>query len=138
MELQFKLLEIKNIQAPNFVLSPLELKDYIDFEVKRIYFLTHPTGDTGQHCHLNEKELFILVQGRTTAVVDRGNGKEDIMLLVPNNAMYVGNYVWHGFKDFSPDAILLALSSTNYNPKREDYIEDYATYQAKLKELGAA
>lgn len=138
MDFQFKQLEIKNIQAQNFVLSPLELKDYIDFDVKRIYLITHPTGDTGQHSHLNERELFVLVQGQATAVIDRGNGKEDIQLTVPKNAIYVGNYIWHGFKNLSPDAIILALSSTNYNPKREDYIEDYGAYQQKIKELKVA
>ncbi len=132
MQLEFKQFEIKKIDAPHFVMSPLELKDYIDFEVKRVYFITKPTGDTGQHCHLNEKELFLVQQGTCTAIIDRGNGKEEIALQGPTSAMYVGNYVWHGFKNLSADLVLMALSSTNYNPNREDYIEDYEKYKQEV------
>ena len=129
MELNFKKLEVNKIQASNFVMSPIELKDYIDFEVKRAYFVTNPTGDTGSHCHKVEKELFVMVQGSATAVIDQGNGLEEIEMISPSSAIYVGSYVWHHFKDFSSGAILLALSSTNYSPDRSDYIEDYEEYK---------
>lgn len=136
MQLQFKQFEVKKIQAPSFVMSPLELKEYINFEVKRVYFITSPTGNTSQHCHLKEEELFVMISGSCTAVIDRGNGLEDIPMNAPQSALYIGNYIWHGFKDFSKDAVLLAISSTNYNPNREDYIEDYEKYKQKLKDLG--
>lgn len=124
----FQKLQVKKIQAPNFVMSPLELKEYINFDVKRIYFISEPIGNTGQHCHMKEEELFIMTKGSCTAVIDRGNGLEDIELCGPTDAIYVANYIWHGFKDFSDDAVLLAVSSTNYNPNRSDYIEDYEEY----------
>jgi mannose-6-phosphate isomerase-like protein (cupin superfamily) len=133
MQQVFKKLEIKRIEAPSFVMSPLELKDYTDFEAKRIYFISNPTGPTGSHCHLNELELFVMIAGSCTAVIDQGNGLEEIKLTAPTDAIYVGNYVWHHFKDFSPDAVLLAVSSTNYNPNREDYIEDYEKFKEATK-----
>ena len=133
MQQIFKKLEVKKIQAPNFVMSPLEFKDFIDFEAKRIYFISNPTGPTGSHCHLNELELFVMITGSCTAVIDQGNGLEEIKLNAPIDALYVGNYVWHHFKDFSPDAVLLAVSSTNYNPNREDYIEDYEKFKEVTK-----
>ena len=55
----------------------------------------------------------------------------------PSSAMYVTNYVWHQFTNFSSDAILLALSSTNYNPNRSDYIEDYDAY-LKIRDTALA
>lgn len=126
---EFKVLEIKKISTPKFVMSPIELKDYIDFEVKRVYFITKPVAPTGAHCHKVEKEFFILVQGSCTAVIDRGQGLEEIPLCAPTSALYIPNFVWHHFKDFSSDAVLLALSSTNYNPNRSDYIEDYEDFK---------
>ena len=130
MNKKFELYTLFNNRNPDapFMLTPLELKDYIDFEVKRVYFISEPTDVSSQHCHLEEKELFILQQGTCTAVIDRGEGLEEIPLTGPKHAIYVPNYVWHGFKDFSSDAILLALSSTNYKPDRSDYIEDYNEY----------
>ena len=125
----FREAEIKKIVVPGkFTMSPIELKDYIDFEVKRVYYISKPEGMTGAHCHMEEKEFFILVAGTCTAVVDRGNGIEEIKMEAPTSALYISNYVWHHFKDFSADAVLLALSSTNYNPERKDYIEDYEQY----------
>lgn len=129
----FQKYHIKNIPTDNFVMNPVELKDYIDFEVKRIYYITDPKGDAGGHCHKTEKELFILVQGSCTAQIDRGEGLEDIPLSV-NDVIYVGTYIWHYFKDLSSDVILLALSSTNYDPSRFDYIEDYEEYKKIVQE----
>lgn len=130
--MKFQQFELKKIQAPNFLMSPVELKDYIDFEVKRVYFIAKTTGKTGAHCHKIEKEFFILQNGACVAVIDRGNGLEEIKMTGPSSALYVGEYVWHHFKDFSEDAILLALSSTNYKPDRSDYIEDYEEYKKTI------
>jgi len=124
----FAVYALKKVETPKFVMSPVELKEYIDFPVKRIYYITKPVAATGAHCHKVEEEFFIMMQGSATAVIDRGNGLEEFTLLGPSNALYVPNYVWHHFKDFSADAILLALSSTNYNPDRSDYIEDYQQF----------
>ena len=135
MLLKFQKLEIPKIKTEQFIMSPIELKDYIDFEVKRVYFISQPQSDAGGHCHKEELELFVMQQGSCTAVIDQGRGKEEIAMQAPQTVLYIGNYVWHYFKDFSQDAILLALSSTNYNPARSDYIEDYEEYQEFLKTL---
>ncbi|HEX8932002.1 MAG TPA: FdtA/QdtA family cupin domain-containing protein, partial [Patescibacteria group bacterium] len=125
MNNKFKIFDLKNILTDALTMTPLELRDYIDFAVKRVYFITHPKDATSQHCHLEEKEFFIMIQGSCTAVIDQGAGLEEILLTGPQKAIYAANYVWHGFKDFSSDAIILALSSTNYKADRSDYIEDY-------------
>jgi mannose-6-phosphate isomerase-like protein (cupin superfamily) len=136
MDLVYKVSQVKSIQAPNFIMHPAELKDFIDFEVKRVYYITNTTGATGAHCHLQEDELFILLQGTCTAVIDAGKGMQEITMK-QNDAHVVGNFVWHHFKDFSEDALLLALSSTNYNPDRSDYIEDYEQYlQVRQEKFG--
>ncbi len=128
-ELQFKRLTVDTKPGRNATMSVLELKDYIDFEVKRVYFIQDNTGDTSQHAHHQEKELFVMQKGGCTAVIDQGNGLEDIRLTSPNDAIFIGSYVWHGFKDFEPNSVLLALSSTNYSADRSDYLEDYQEYK---------
>lgn len=130
--MKFQIFQLKKIDTPRFVMSAVELKEYIDFEVKRVYFITYIKEATGAHCHKIEQEFFILQQGSCVAVIDQGNGLEEIPMIGPTSAMYVPPLVWHQFKDFSPDAVLLALSSTNYNPDRSDYVEDYEEFR-KLK-----
>lgn len=126
--LDFKQLQLKILQNEKATYAFAELKDFVDFEVKRIYFIQNCKEVTGQHCHKIEKEMFVMQRGSCVAIIDRGNGKEDILMNGPGDAIYVGNYVWHGFKNFSDDAILLALSSTNYSPDRSDYVEGYEEY----------
>ena len=127
--LQFGKYKIKIVQNERALYSFAELKEFFDWEVKRVYFIQECKEPTGQHCHKIEEEFFIMAKGSCTAVIDRGNGKEDVPLANIGDAIFVGNYVWHGFKDFSEDALLLALSSTNYSADRSDYIEDYTEYQ---------
>ena len=77
----FKLYTLDNkISAQfKFTLTPLELKEFIDFEIKRIYIIGNSEGgETSQHCHLEEKEFFIVVQGSCVAVIDKGDGLEEI------------------------------------------------------------
>lgn len=131
--MRYKLFTLKNIQAHNFLMTPLELKDYIDFDVKRVYFISSPTGDTGNHAHRqDEDEFFIQIQGNSTICVDDGHGIEEIPLNGPNSAINIPHMVWHGFKNLSSDCIILALTSTNYDASRTDYCENYEDFQKLL------
>ncbi len=126
---KFQTFTLKSIPTSRFIMSPVELKEYIDFEIKRVYFITEPKKESGAHCHKIEQEFFIMIQGISTAVIDQGQGIEEIKMQGPDSAIYVPPFVWHHFKDFSSNAILLALTSTNYNPDRSDYIEDYEEFR---------
>lgn len=133
----YKLFDLKNIQAPNFTMTALELKEYLDFTVKRVYFITSPVSEfkTGQHAHRqDEDEVFVQIQGSSTIIVDDGHGLEEIKLEGPKSAISIPHLVWHGFQDLSPDCIILALTSTNYDPSRTDYCEDYAEFQQLVRQ----
>ncbi|HSX40591.1 MAG TPA: FdtA/QdtA family cupin domain-containing protein [Candidatus Saccharimonadales bacterium] len=123
----FKKVTLDTKTTDKFVISIAELKDYIPFEVKRVYYLCDIKQPTSQHCHMIEEEFFVQVAGTSTAVIDKGEGREDISLSA-GEGIYVPSFVWHGFKNTSSDAIILALSSTNYSPDRSDYLEDYDAY----------
>jgi mannose-6-phosphate isomerase-like protein (cupin superfamily) len=122
--------KLTNIQTQHSQLIPLELKNFIDFEVKRIYFAKNFNANTNAHCHKIEKELFTVIKGQTTATVDNGQGIKYIKMSENEiNCIYIDNYVWHQFINNSSNLILLALSSTNYSPDRSDYIENYQKFQ---------
>lgn len=136
MDLEFRKFNILSVDNEKAFYNFLELKKYnIDFSIKRIYFVQDFKQQIiGGHCHKIEEEVFVIIKGRCTAVINRGHGKEEISFS-HGEAVYIRNYVWHEFKDFSEDLILLALSSTNYNPDRSDYVEDYEKYLQILKSL---
>lgn len=128
---EFKQFKLRTFPSRGYNLTPVEFKDAVPFEVKRVYYF-QDAGDgvqTGEHIHKIEEEVFIQIRGSSTAIIDRGQGKEEIAMRGPEDAIYVPNFVWHGFKNMSPDSVILALSSTNYNPTREDYVEDYEEFK---------
>lgn len=129
-KLIFRVLRAVRNATPNCFLDIMELKDYIDFVPLRIYFLHDFKNQlkAGGHCHLEEKELLVLLKGSCTAEIDAGDGIQEIEM-VPGMAFYVGNYVWHFFRNFSPDAVLLCVASTNYSSDRRDYVSDYGDFR---------
>lgn len=135
-ELKFKKMNLKSLTNERATYSFCELKDFIDWKVERVYFMQDIHADLGGHCHFEEKEFFIMSKGSCTAVIDQGNGLEEIRMEGPADGVYIGDHVWHAFKDFSEDAVLLALSSTNYREDRSDYCEDYEEYRTILKNKG--
>ncbi len=114
-----------------FTLIPLELKELIDFEVKRVYAIVDGQKPSGSHCHKVEKECFICFRGGVTAEVDEGVGLQNIKLS-QGQGLVVPPYVWHHFKDFLPGSVIVALSSTNYSSDRSDYINDYENFKKQV------
>lgn len=137
MPKDFKKITLKIFTNRGFNLTPVEFKDIVPFEVKRMYYFDSLKKEdkTGAHCHKIEEEVFIQAKGTATAIIDCGQGIEDWPLKA-GEAIYCPNYVWHGFKDSSTDALIIALSSTNYNPDRSDYIEDYELFKKMRAERG--
>jgi len=134
MPTKYKLSKVVSRDAPNFTMNPAELYQYlpenVDFKVKRIYWLTNPKGEkkSGQHAHTDEDEIFVVLKGEASIVLDEGSGKETLPLST-NDFIWVPRYVWHGFEKLSDDSIVLALSSTNYDPERKGYVEDYEKFK---------
>lgn len=135
-KLDFQQVNLKSLTNERATYSFCELKEFVNWKVERIYFIQDCKVATGAHCHFEENEMFVMAKGSCTAVIDRGNGIEEFPMTGPDSAIVVGNHVWHGFKDFSEDALFLAFSSTNYREDRSDYCEDYEEYRKILKEKG--
>ena len=76
--------------------------------------------------------MFFCVRGAVVAQIDEGSGMKDVVLK-PGDAMYVGTYIWHHFEIWDPGSVVVAVSSTPYNPKREDYITDYEEFKNSTK-----
>jgi dTDP-4-dehydrorhamnose 3,5-epimerase-like enzyme len=126
---KFKFFTLKSFKDERGSLVPIELKDYIDWEAKRVYYSYANQKDRGGHAHRIEKEFFICQQGSFIAKLHDGL-KWHEQKLNPNQAVFVNNMVWHEFTGFTKDAILLAISSTNYDPN--DYIRDFNQFLTEL------
>lgn len=124
----FKEIKFNSFATEKGSLLPIEFKDVIPFDVKRTYFCYENIPVRGSHCHLKEEEVFILLHGKANVRLHDGKTETIIELTPFKNGVYVANMIWHEIIDMSEDSILLAFSSTNYNPNREDYIEDFSKF----------
>lgn len=104
-------------------LVPIELKSHIPWEPKRVYYALNMKDGRGGHCHRTECELFVCLQGKMTVKLHDGKQWIEREINAPMEAVRVDNMIWHEFTNFSDDAILLAVSSTNYDS--DDYVRDF-------------
>lgn len=103
-------------------LTAIELKDYFDWKAKRVYYLTGVTAPRGQHCVKGERKIYVCQKGSVKARLHDGNDWMDFELQGPSDAILMNEDCFRDFYEFSEDAVLMAISSLNYNP--EDYIYD--------------
>lgn len=110
-------------------LVPVEFST-LPFVPQRIYYLFDSKETRGAHAHLIEEEIFVCIKGKCRALIDPdGTGKQEIWLDNPQKAIYCGVNCWHEFDSFSDDAVLLAISSTQYLPGTQNYVAEYKMFR---------
>jgi dTDP-4-dehydrorhamnose 3,5-epimerase-like enzyme len=120
----YKVFDLQTFSDAKGKLTPIEFSKLNLFEIKRVYTVFDNLMSRGGHAHIVEEEFFFMAKGECLAKIHDGKDWREVPLKEGENAIYIGKMVWHEFNDFSDGAVLVALSSTNYNPSREDYIED--------------
>lgn len=103
-------------------LTAIELKDFVDWEPKRVYYLTDVTGARGGHAVRGEKKIYVCQKGSVKARLHDGKEWREFELK-PGDGILMNKMCFRDFYEFSPEAVLLAISSVNYDPK--DYIYDF-------------
>lgn len=126
---------IKKIELPTHSdargdLSVAELHNYIDWPVKRVYYVANVTQDRGGHTVKGEKKIYIMMQGSCTAKFFDGNNWE-VISLKQHEGIILDRDLWREFEDFSSDAVLAAISNVNYDENL--YIRDIEEYKQYVK-----
>jgi len=114
------LLNLKTFSDERGRLTPIDKE--IPFAIKRLYYINDITDEAsrGGHSHIISVEAVFCVKGSFTVVINNGKTKEEFFLDAPNKCVIIEPYDWHMMKNFSPDAILMGVASTNYDTS--DYI----------------
>lgn len=129
MELIYKFkLNIKGSKDIGF-LVPLELESNIPFQIKRIFYIySVPKNNTrGVHAYHNTEQVLICISGKLKIKCFDGIDTKIYELNSPNEALYIAPKVWRTTFEHSSDAVLLVLSSLEYDEK--DYIRDYDEFK---------
>ena len=110
-------------------LIPLEKNFNLPFEVKRIFYSYDVPFESnrGAHAYYNTKQVLICICGSLKVKCFDGEKEVVYELNKPDEALYIAPNVWRTSFEHSPDAVLLVLSSLEYN--EEDYIRDYDEFE---------
>lgn len=104
------------------------MKD-IPFDIKRVFYIYGSDPDVVRGCHANRKSEFVLINvaGQSKVRARDGLGNEAVFSINrPHTGLYLPKMIWKDMYDFSPDSVLLVLSSEAYDP--DEYIRDYDAF----------
>ena len=116
-------------------LSFFEASHDIDFEIKRIYYISKvPEGvRRGFHAHKDLKQLIFCPYGRIQLILANINGREEIELSDPSVGVIIDKCTWREMLWLQRDSVLCVAASDYYDVK--DYIRDYNEFRQTLKRL---
>lgn len=128
---KFKL-GVKGTKEYGFLI-PLECRDNLPIEVNRIFYIYNVPWDNkrGAHAYKNTKQVLICISGSLKIKCFDGYKEEVYELNKLDEALYIGPHIWRTTFEHSLDAVLLVLSSLEYN--EEDYIRDYDEFLEVVK-----
>ncbi len=116
-------------------LTPVEGKQDIPFEIKRVYYLYNVGAgiERGKHSHRKLHQVLVCLNGSVCIKVENTLETKSVLLDDPCKGMYIGPLVWREMYDFSDDAVLLVFASEYYD--ENDYIRDYDEFLVEAGEL---
>lgn len=78
------------------------------------------------HAHRKEQQAVVAVRGQFDVTLSDGRMSKKFTLTQADKALYVPAGIWHSMSAFSPDAICLTFSSTEFD--ESDYIRESSLY----------
>lgn len=114
-------------------LSFFEVDTDIDFEIKRVYYISKVNEGVrrGFHAHKNLKQLLFCPYGRIQLILENENGREEIELSDPSIGIEITSPTWREMLWLQSNSVLCVVASEKYDPN--DYIRDYEEFRDFIK-----
>lgn len=102
------------------------IEKVVPFDIKRIFYIYGvDNSKRGGHRHHVTRQMAICLKGSCRIHCDNNREAEEFVLDSPSKALILECEDWHTMYDFTSDAILMVLASTEFDPA--DYI--YTPYE---------
>ncbi|UOR07288.1 FdtA/QdtA family cupin domain-containing protein [Hymenobacter aerilatus] len=124
------LLTFDTIGSPDLGYIAVAENSALPFPIKRTYWIycTPETVLRGHHAHHELQQLVIAVHGRIEFTLENVAGEKSTFLLdAPEVGLFIPEMHWRTI-NFSHDAVLLCLASTEYN--EADYIRSFEEFKS--------
>lgn len=107
-----------------------QVGDQLPFVVQRFFTITGvPAGKVrGNHAHRVFHQFLLCVRGGCTVTIDDARSRQTFRLDSTRVGLHVPPLHWNTLAEFSDDAVLLCLSSGEYDPA--EYFSDYTEFVA--------
>ena len=97
----------------------------LPFDVKRIYWLSGPSGLRGQHAHKSLRQVMICFAGEARLKFDNGS-ESTLIVLRAGEGIEVPSGLWRSVAPLAIGDRLLVLASDHFN--ESDYLRDYGSF----------
>lgn len=129
-----KVIHIKTIPTVNAgELSFFEANHDIDFDIKRIYYISKvPEGvRRGFHAHKELKQILFCPYGKIQLILENELGREEIELSDPSIGVLIDKPTWREMLWLQKDSVLCVAASDYYD--ESDYIREYEKFKKTIK-----
>ena len=97
-------------------------QNLLPFVIKRFYFIYDVSQCRGGHRHKVSIQALVCLGGSCDIYINNGTSEQTIKLYHPSQCLIIDPKDWHTMNNFSDNATLLVMSSTEYD--RDDYIDN--------------
>jgi dTDP-4-dehydrorhamnose 3,5-epimerase-like enzyme len=120
--------ESKTFSDARGVLNAIELPEELNFETKRIYYITEVPVNSirGAHAHKKLRQIFFALSGSFTLIVTDGQRTDKVRISAHSSGYCLPSGYWRELTEFEPETICLVLASEHFNDS--DYIKEKNTY----------
>ncbi|MFT2010087.1 FdtA/QdtA family cupin domain-containing protein [Pontibacter sp. 13R65] len=108
-------------------ITTTQFAERLPFAMRRVFWTYDTPIDVlrGNHANKTTEEVLVALTGTVTVEAETKAGKNTFTLSSPVTGLYIPAMCWTRIS-FSPDAIVLCLTSTDYD--QEDYIHSYEDF----------
>jgi len=128
-------IDLPSVADDRGTLTAVESMVNIPFEIRRIFYMHHITGDRGGHAHRDTDQVVIGISGSHVIEVKDAERHLRFVLDDPDKGLYLPRMTFTSLLEFSPGAVSLVLASTHYDRTRsirtfDEYLSLLRTTQA--------
>lgn len=133
-----KVIDLPHLQSGSIAIFDDRLNPSLPFEVERVFYIYNINNGHlhSGHAHRKEQQAMVAVRGHFDVTLSDGHISKRFTLSQADKALYVPAGIWHSMSAFSPDAVCLTFSSTEFD--ESDYIREPSLYFPEKNDNAAA
>ena len=121
-------IESESFSDSRGVLDAIELPKKLNFETKRVYYITQVPANSirGAHAHKKLRQIFFALSGSFTLTVTDGERTDEVHISAHSHGYYLPGGYWRELTAFDPNTICMVLATEHF--EESDYIKELSTY----------